>query len=85
MHVTIPDELATTLGANEREVVEELAVALYTGKRITLALAAEFAGVDRIGFQEILGKRGLCLNFSRNEVLEDLRVAAALSGKPTPR
>jgi predicted HTH domain antitoxin len=61
------------------EVRIELAVALFQGDRLTLAQAAELAGIDRLTFQHLLAARGIPLHYTAEDWTEDLRTL-----HPTP-
>ncbi|MBI4617114.1 MAG: UPF0175 family protein [Planctomycetes bacterium] len=79
MMLNIPDEIIRGLGGDEQSVLIEIAVALYKLRRMTLARAARLVGTDRIGFQRILGERGLELNYTMEAAEEDIRLAHELS------
>ncbi len=78
MQVTIPDDLARGLGAEEKKVLTEIAVALYKTRRLSLAKAARMLRVHRNTFQRILAERGEVLNYTREELDEDVRSAQDL-------
>jgi predicted HTH domain antitoxin len=58
----------------------ELAVGLYTGKETTLGRAAKVAGIPYVAFLRELGRRGIAMNYSKDDALADIRVAEELSG-----
>ncbi|MBI4614351.1 MAG: UPF0175 family protein [Planctomycetes bacterium] len=81
MTITLPDDLARGLGKDERAVLVEILVGLYKAGTVSLAYAADILGIDRIGFQRILKARGLALNYTEEDVLDDIRAAEKFGGQ----
>lgn len=81
MNISLPDELAPILGDDERAVLTELLVWLYKTGRISLGYAASVLDVDRLDFQRILKERGQPLNYSVQDLEDDLRGAEWLSNR----
>ena len=57
MTLELPDEVFANSHWTEKELLLELAVGLYAAKRMSLAKAAEVAGLDRIAFSRVLAAR----------------------------
>lgn len=56
MLLTIPDDILSSLGMNEEELLVELAVALYATQKISFGTARRLAGLDWYSFREILAE-----------------------------
>lgn len=85
MKLEIPDSIAEALGGAPANVRRELAVLLYQAERISEGLACELAGVDRLGFYELLRDRGLYVNYGPAELAQDLEAVRALADRTPTR
>ena len=56
----------------EREILSELAVSLYAGKKLTLVQAADLAGMGLITFQKVLQELGVPQHYDEAAFEEDL-------------
>jgi len=74
--ITIPDSVAggLQLPANEaeRRLTTELAVALYAQGILSFGKARELAGLDRLGFADLLAQRGIPRHYGETELAQDL-------------
>lgn len=59
MTLEIPDRVMENSRWTPQELLVEFAVWLYAGDRMSLARAAEAAGLDRISFQKLLAGRDI--------------------------
>ena len=59
MTLEIPDRVLEHTHWTAQELLVEFAVWLYEGERMSLARAAEAAGLDRISFQKMLAGRDI--------------------------
>ena len=59
MTLEIPDAVLANSRWTPQELLLEFAVWLYAGDRMSLARAAEVAGLDRISFQKLLAGRDI--------------------------
>ena len=57
MSLVIPDELLQTAHISAADLKLEIAILLFQQEKITLRTASQFAGIDRLKFQQILGDR----------------------------
>lgn len=73
MSVTISDDLLRSAGLSEEEFRREVAVLLFRQDRMTLAQAAKFSGMDRLGFQRLLADRQICVHYDLEDFEDDLR------------
>jgi predicted HTH domain antitoxin len=79
MTIEIPDRDLASISLNRVEARRELAIGLYTGRRVTLGQAAQVAGVPYVLFLRELGRRQIPLNYSLEDALHDMRVVDELS------
>lgn len=82
MHINIPDEVARTLGETESAVTEEITVALYVARKVSLAKGARLLGVDRVAFQQVLARHGIPMHYSSSSLAEDIEQAQRLVPDP---
>ena len=76
MNVVLPDQIESKL--SPREVRLDLAVGMYSSGRVTMGVAAEVADLSIPEFQRELGRRGIPVNYSVDDLAYDLRAAAEL-------
>ncbi len=79
MNVALPDRVKASLSPEQARV--DLAVGLYSGRRVTLGTAAEVAGLSVPEFQRELGRRRIPVNYTAEDLAHDLQAAAELAGK----
>lgn len=73
MTVNIPEPVTKLMDAStEQEVLEQLALWLYSRGRISMGKAAELAGVSRWDFGDIMRKYDVCHNYSVEDLDKDL-------------
>ena len=78
MTIELPDKPLGGLHLTSDEARRELAIGLYAGGRVSLGQAASIAGESRIEFQQELGRRHICMNYSVEDVEHDI---ATVRGK----
>ena len=66
----LPDE------NKEEQLLLELALALYSREILSLGKASELAGLSRLEFGLLLGRRGIPRHYAHDEIEEDLRYAS---------
>jgi len=75
----IPDSVARAIRLPEeriaQELLEELAIALYTQGLLAFGKARELAGMGKYEFGQLLGKRGILRHYGREELKDDLKYA----------
>lgn len=59
----------------EQELLQELAVALYTQDFLSFGKARELAQMDKYEFGQLLGRRGVVRHYSAEELDDDLTYA----------
>jgi predicted HTH domain antitoxin len=72
---SVADAIALPEGRKEEELRRELAVTLYREEMLSFGKARELAGLDKFGFAELLGTRGIERHYGADELDEDLAYA----------
>jgi predicted HTH domain antitoxin len=73
MPVTISDEVLAAAHISERELKQELALALFRQERLTLAQASRLAETTHLAFQALLADRQIAIHYGVEEFREDAR------------
>jgi predicted HTH domain antitoxin len=73
MLIELPDTDIESLHLTPEQVRLELAVGLYAGREVTLGRAARIAGMSYTGFMQEVGKRGICISYTEQDALDDIR------------
>jgi predicted HTH domain antitoxin len=81
MTIELPDKEIEALHLTPERARVELAVGLYAGRQVTLGRAAKIAGVSYTAFMHEIGRRGICINYSVEDALHDMKMADELSSK----
>lgn len=74
----ITDELIQLSGMNEHSLRQELALWLYSKGKLSLGRAAKFCGLNRIAFMELMSKHNIDLNYSVDDLEQDLQTIKKL-------
>ena len=77
MSLVIPDEFLQTAKISEAELCLEIAILLFKQEKITLGTASQFAGMNQLEFQQILGKRKISIHYGVEEFRQDLKTLEA--------
>jgi len=77
MSVVIPDEFLQTASISEAELKLEIAIVLFQQEKITLGTASQFADMNQLEFQRILGSRKIPIHYGIEEFRQDLRTLEA--------
>jgi predicted HTH domain antitoxin len=78
MTVTLPENIPALQKMTEAELKQELALSLYTGRRITLIQAADVATMSFFDFQALLRDRRISQHYDENDLEKDLMVLREL-------
>lgn len=77
--LSIPDELADVLHdldqRDDRALVVEAVCGLYSRRRLSAGKAARLLNMDRLQFQQELGKREIPINYSLEDLKHDIAFA----------
>jgi predicted HTH domain antitoxin len=77
MQIELPESLATKL--DKEDVLLDLAVGMYAGRRLTLGQAAKLARVPQGAFQKVLGLRQVPAHYDMDDLAADLQAAADMA------
>jgi predicted HTH domain antitoxin len=79
IQLLIPDAVVQAIRLPEekvaRELLVELAIALYTQGLLSFGKARELAGMGKYEFGRLLGERGISRHYGREELEDDLAYA----------
>jgi len=81
MVVTLPDHIPALERMSERELVRELAVALYAARKLTLVQAVDVAGTSLFEFQALLRDRRIPQHYDEADLDLDLATLRELPPK----
>jgi predicted HTH domain antitoxin len=81
MVIEIQDKMLRGLELTEPQALLDLAVGMFTERRITLGRAAEIAQVTQLEFQKELGRRDIFIDYAVEDLRADLHTLAALREK----
>jgi predicted HTH domain antitoxin len=79
--IEVPDQQLGSLKLSATEAKLDLAIGLYTGRHLSMGRAAKVAGVSYSAFLQELGKRGICINYSSEDLAHDLKLMEAVDAK----
>jgi predicted HTH domain antitoxin len=72
MTIELPDQELGSLKLTGEQARLSLAVGLYTERKVTLGRAAKIAGIPYTEFMQELGKYGVCVNYTMEDLLQDI-------------
>jgi predicted HTH domain antitoxin len=78
MTIEIQDDVLRGLEVTEPQVLLDLAVGLFTARRVTVGRAAEIARQTQLAFQRELSRRGIPIHYDVEDLEADLATLAAL-------
>lgn len=76
--VELPDKHLHGMNMTPDRLKLETGIGLYTSREVTLGQAALLSGVSQTQFLHELGKRGLCVNYSLEDLEHDLETIDVL-------
>lgn len=79
MTIALPQSLPTSFTSGQLAL--HLAVGLFTAEEVTLAQAAELAGVSQGDFMRELGRRKISLHYGLEDFTQDLVAIREISAK----
>lgn len=77
MSLVIPDEFLQTAHISEATLKLEIAILLFGQEKITLGAASQFADMNQLEFNHILGSRKITIHYGIEEFRQDLRTLEA--------
>lgn len=72
MHLSIPETLVHAMGLGEADLLAELALALYARRKLSMGQASRLARLSQAEFIDLMGERGVPLNYDLAEFREDV-------------
>jgi len=81
MVIEIQDEVLRGLHLTESQALLDLAIGLFTERRITLGRASKIARQTQLDFQKELGRRGIPIHYDLDDLQNDLTALADLREK----
>ena len=81
MTIEVSEEHLGALKLSPAEARLDFAVGMYTGRHLSMGKAAKVAGIPYAEFMRELGRRGICVNYSEEDFLHDLKVLETLRQK----
>jgi len=76
MSLVIPDEFLEMAHISETDLKLEIAILLFQQDKIDVGAASQFAGMEQVEFQEILGDRQLTIHDGNEDFRQDLATLA---------
>lgn len=74
MLVNIPDTIANVKSVSQDDIVLALAIRLYVDEEVTLAKAAEIAGMSRFEFQKLLADKNIPLRYNLDDLDREMEI-----------
>ncbi len=81
MTIELPDNELGSLKLTSTEARLALAIGLYADRKVSMGRAAKIAGIPYVFFMHELGKRGICMNYSMEDLQHDIEMAEQFSRK----
>lgn len=81
MTIELPDMEIANLRLTPERARLEVAVGLYAGREVTMGQAAKISGISYAAFMRELGQRGICINYSEADALQDIETVRQRPGK----
>ena len=77
--ISLPEEILDAVklpsAVKEKEILKELALALYARDILSLGKARSLAKMTRWEFEELLGKRKIIRHYTEDDLEEDIKYA----------
>ena len=79
MTIELPDVNLGSLTSEQARI--EIACGLYAGRAASMGRAAKIAGISYTDFMHELGRRGICLNYTVEDIEHDMQMVDELAAK----
>lgn len=76
--VTVPDDLLSAAGLTEEEMAAEVALEMYRREKLTMGQAVRLAGMDYVGFWQLMATRDIYMHYDLEDLAHDLATVQAL-------
>ncbi len=77
MSIQIPESILQATRMTEREILQELAIALFQKEKLTLGQAAQLASVSQAEMMLLLASRAIPLHYDEISFEQDLHTISA--------
>jgi predicted HTH domain antitoxin len=81
MTIELPDVTLGSQPLTSKQARLDFAVGLYSGQHASLGRAARLAEISSTDFMHELGRRGICLNYTVEDIEHDMRMVDELGSK----
>ena len=81
MTIELPDKEISKLWLTPGQARIEFAAALYARRLVTIGRGAKIAGISHTAFMHELGERGVCINYTVDDALQDVETVRRRPGK----
>jgi predicted HTH domain antitoxin len=81
MTIDLPDKEMSELRLTPAQARIELAAAFYARQLVTMGRGAKIAGISYTAFMHELGERGICINYTVDDALQDVETARRRLGQ----
>jgi predicted HTH domain antitoxin len=79
--IEVSDDDLGSVKLTSSEAKLDFAIGLYTGRHLSMGRAAKVAGISYSDFLHELGRRGICINYSSEDLAHDLKIMDAADRK----
>jgi len=79
--IELPDKEMSDLRLTPAQARIEFATALYGRRLVTMGRGAKIAGISCPAFMRELGERGICINYTVDDALQDVETVRRRLGK----
>jgi predicted HTH domain antitoxin len=79
--IEVPDADLGSVKLTSAEAKLDLAIGLYSGRHLSMGRAAKIAGISYSEFLQELGRRGISINYSSEDLAHDLKVMEAADAR----
>jgi predicted HTH domain antitoxin len=76
--MNIPDEVLQSAHMSEPEMLQEIAVLLYSKEKLTLEQASRLSNMDQLRFQHLLASRGIPVHYGVSDFEQDVETLRSL-------
>ena len=71
--LTISDNILQSAGLTEKELLQEIAIYLYSKEKLSFGQARQLTGLNVLQFQELLFNNNVAMHYGVNELEEDFK------------
>jgi predicted HTH domain antitoxin len=75
----LPEEILLQIKMTEQELLEEIAVALYAGNKLSFGQAQKLTRLNHYEFRKLLDEKGVYLHYSHDDLMNDMQTLRELN------